>query len=113
MLDKNTEEILKNITVAAPNGYKLFTVDDFLTENVEEGINKLAEDGYILVKYNCDGEYLLALTQSGKDYFALKYEKLIYKSLISKRVALFAFIGSFLGCLTFLLVLILVGWTNA
>ena len=110
MLDKNTEEILKTITKIAPEGYKIFINDDFKSENVQECINKLAETGYIVVKYCQDGEYLIALTLAGKDYFYSKYERLIYKKLISQRVSIFALIGSFFGCAIFYLLLIIGGF---
>ncbi|MBQ3572533.1 MAG: hypothetical protein IJA15_06885 [Clostridia bacterium] len=101
MLNENDELVLKQIIERAPEGYKLFCAEDFFNKNAEDGINKLAEKGYIVLKYSNGGEYLLSLSNRGKQYFSSKYEKLLYKSSISRRVAIYSFLGAFLGGLLF------------
>ena len=97
MLNENAEYILKKIIEVAPEGYKLFCGEDFLNKNAEEGINRLAENVYIVLKYSNVGEYLISLSDKGRQYFPLKYEKLVYRLSISKKVAIYSFLGAFLG----------------
>ena len=52
MLSKNAESILKIINETAPEGFKIFNSDDFLSCEVEKGIAELVEKNQVNLKYN-------------------------------------------------------------
>lgn len=109
MLDKNSENILKIINDTAPEGFKIFNCDDFLNCEVHKGILDLAEKNYVNLKYSNDGEYLLSLTASGRQYFKKKQEEYTFKQDLFKKVSVFSFLGAFFGCLIIQLLLLLLG----
>ncbi len=105
MLDKNAENLLSGIIKEAPDGYKVFTVCDFENCEVESGIKRLTEKGYIALKYSSNGDFLLSVTPTGREYFAKKQEKTLLNLAILKKVALFSFLGAFAGSFLFQLIL--------
>ena len=112
MLDKNSENILKIINDIAPEGFKIFNCDDFLNCEVEKGISDLAEKNYVNLKYSGEGEYLLSLTASGKQYFKIKQEECTSKGCLLRKVALFSFLGAFFAGIAVQLLLLLLGINN-
>ena len=99
MLSKNAESILKIINEAAPEGFKIFSSDDFSSCEVEKGISELVEKNQVNLKYNSHGEYLISLTCAGKQYFKDREEKLNFRRDLLKRAAIFSCLGAFFGCL--------------
>ena len=108
MLSKNAESILKIINETAPEGYKIFNSDDFINCEAEKGIAELVEKNQINLKYNGHGEYLVSLTCAGRQYFKDLEEKLLFRRVLLRKVALFSFFGSFVGCLIAQIILLVV-----
>ena len=113
MLSKNAESILKIINETAPDGYKIFNCDDFLNCEAEKGIAELVEKNQINLKYNSHGEYLISLTCAGKQYFKVLEEKLVFRRVLLRKVALFSFLGGLIGCIFAQLLMFLLMVANA
>ncbi len=99
MINVESENVLRKIIEIAPDGYKLFTHDDFNMEEVHSILNKLNEVGLIDLKYNLNDEYLLKLTSKGKEYFLEKNQQIKSLSLSYKRAFIASLLGSLLGAL--------------
>lgn len=97
MLKPNHERILKRIIEICPNGYKLVSCEDFDEMSIDDEMSYLAENGLINIKYSLNGEYLICLLPSGKNYFDNEQNQLDFRNEVLRKSAVYAFIGACLG----------------
>ena len=115
MLDRCSESVLMTINSICSKGYKLMLDEDFscCDKPVFEIINSLAENEYVSLKYCMRGEYLVKPTIKGKEYFYFKEQALLFKAILIRKSAVYAFIGSLLGGIIVATAVILIGLTYA
>ena len=98
MLDEKNEAVLNRILTECNGKYKIFACEDFFEiDNLEDSINFLSESGYIVLRYNNQGEYLIIPTQKGHAYFKQKSQKLLRDAVFSEVLRKSSFKGAFLG----------------
>lgn len=109
MLEANCEQALKRVIELCRGGYTVLSADDFGEIPAVEGcISRLAEGGYISLRYSSNGQYLLMPVEKGLEYFSEKRGRLLYKSVLRRECALYSFLGAIAGglCAALLIALI-------
>lgn len=98
MLEVNCEQALRRVIELSHGGYTVLCSDDFAEiPNAERCISRLAEGGYISLRYSAGGQYLLMPVEKGLEYFSEKRGKQLYKSVLRRECALYSFFGGACG----------------
>lgn len=114
MLDERTEKILSAVIKECGTGYKILCADDFGDEkNVNETLNKLAETGYISMRYSGGGDYLVTPLLKAREYFEEKQNEYLLRGLLYKKVALYSFFGAIAGSFVAMALGVFIRWIYA
>lgn len=98
MLEANCEQALKRVIELCRGGYTVLGADDFgEIPAIDSCISRLADGGYISLRYSANGQYLLMPVEKGLEYFSEKRGKLVYKSVLRRECAFYSFLGALAG----------------
>lgn len=110
MLEVNCEQTLRRIIELSHGGYTVLDINDFSEiHDAEKCVSRLAEGGYISLRYSAGGQFLLMPVEKGLEYFSEKNGKQLYKSVLRRECALYSFLGALCGGFCALVFAVIIG----
>lgn len=110
MIDEKCEAVLSLILTECGGSYKIFDSTDFeKIENFDRHVRYLSESGYVSLRYSREGEYLIAPTQKGSEYFKRKSQAILHDAVLCETLRAQSFKGAFFGSfIAFALVFVII-----